>query len=93
MTENNRSFTEHNVIMNSRSKLSLSGVGEIISFEEDNVELETSGGELTIRGENLKMEGFNSEVGDLDLSGKIYALVYVNSKSEHKGGIFKRIFK
>jgi sporulation protein YabP len=83
----------HNLIMESRGKLVLSGVLEVVSFEEDNVELKTTSGNLTVRGEQMRMENYNSETGDLEVSGNVYALVYTNDSSNAKGGFIKRIFK
>ena len=82
----------HNIIIENRSKLILSGINEVVSFEEDNVQLKTTKGDLTIRGNNMKMESFQSEIGDLVMRGDIYALVYVNDTGA-KEGFFSRIFK
>ncbi len=84
---------QHNVLMESRSKLVLSGIKEVDSFEEDNVVLKTTKGNLTIRGNGMKMESYNNEVGDLVLNGDIFALVYTNDKENTSGGFFSRIFK
>ena len=83
---------EHNVIIENRNKLVLSGVNEVESFEEDNVCLKTTKGDLTIRGNEMKMESFQAEIGDLVMRGNIYALVYVNDTGA-KEGFFSRIFK
>lgn len=82
----------HNIIMENRAKLILSGVNEVESFEEDSVSLKTTKGDLTIRGSSMKMESFQSEVGDLVINGNVYALVYVNDTGA-KEGFFSRIFK
>lgn len=86
------SVVQHNIIMEQRSRLVLSGISDVESFEEDNVQLKTTKGNLTIRGNNMKMESYQSEVGDLVMNGDIYALVYMNDSSA-KEGFFSRIFK
>lgn len=83
---------QHNIIMENRGKLMISGVDEVESFEEDNVQLKTAGGDLTIRGSGMKMESYVSEIGDLVITGNVYALVYMNDSSE-KHGFFSRLFK
>lgn len=93
MPEYSNLIGQHNVIMEERKKLVLSGVLEVISFEEDNAELKTTLGDLTVRGSDFKMENYNSETGDLNISGNVYAFVYTNDNAENKGGILKRIFK
>lgn len=83
----------HNIIMEQREKMSLSGVSEVVSFEEDNVVLKTAKGELTIRGSEMKMESFASQVGDLKMQGNIYALVYTDDSAHASGGFLRRIFR
>ena len=83
---------QHNVILENRKKLVLSGVFEVESFEDDNVQLKTAKGELNIRGEGLKMENFVLETGDLSISGNVYALIYLND-SLKKQSFFSRLFK
>lgn len=78
--------------MENRSKMVLSGVLDVITFEEENVQLKTVKGNLTIRGDKLKMESYQSEIGDLIIYGNIYALVYVNDLNE-KQGFWNRLFK
>ena len=91
---NSSGYTErqHNIILEDRKKLVLSGILEVESFEEDSVELKTSKGELTIRGEGLKMESFISETGDLIINGNIYAFIYLNDSTK-KQGFLSRLFK
>lgn len=91
-TVKNNSEPLHNLILENRKKVVLSGVLEVVSFEEDSVQLKTTKGDLTIRGENLKMESYVSNVGDLTILGNIYALVYLND-SEKKSSFLNRLFK
>ncbi len=83
---------QHNIVLENRKKLVLSGVINVESFEEDSVELKTALGDLSIRGEGLKMESFVSDIGDLVVKGNIYAIVYMNDSSK-KQGFFNRLFK
>ena len=82
MVSNSSSERQHNIILEDRKKLVLSGVLEVESFEEEAVELKTSKGDLTIRGDNLKMESFISETGDLIINGNIYAFIYLNDSTK-----------
>lgn len=92
INSSNYSERQHNIIMEDRKKLVLSGVLEVESFEDDSVELKTSKGELTIRGESLKMESFILETGDLIINGNIYALIYLNDSTK-KQSFFGRLLK
>ena len=84
-------FKDQNVIIQSRKKLNLSGVKEVISFDEETMLLDTVLGKLTVKGENLHIESFNTESGDLSGDGKIHAVVYMSEAQT--GGFFSRIFK
>ena len=83
----------HNLIMNSREKLSLDGVRDIISFDENNVNLKTVCGDLYIEGENLHINVLNIEKGEVELTGKISGLNYFESSNNEKSSLLSRIFK
>ncbi len=82
----------HNIVMEQRSKLILSGVTEVVTFETDNVALKTTMGNLCIKGSDMRMDSYNSTTYDLEIGGNIFAIVYTND-SAGKEGFFSRIFK
>ena len=61
----------HNVILENREHLSVSGVSEVISFDENQVSLVTSMGILTVGGQQLHVEKLNLEVGEIAIAGQI----------------------
>lgn len=81
----------HNAIIENRRKFTLSGVKDVISFDEETVMLETSLGKLVIKGSGLHILNFNTESGDLTGEGKIHAFVY--TAEEKNGGLFSRLFR
>ena len=86
-----KNFKSHNIIVEDRKKFTLTGVKEVLSFDENTIDLETSMGRLAVRGENMKLGQFDTEKGDVTGSGEIFALVYTASDSS--GGFFSRLFK
>ncbi len=82
----------HNLIMENRKKLDLSGVAKVNNFDENEVCVQTCLGQLTIRGEQLHITRFNTETGDMLLDGSIYALVYTTDK-ERSGGFLSKLFR
>ena len=58
---------EHKIVMDYREKLCVSGIKEIISFDDKNISVQTICGELVIEGENLRINALNVEKGDLDI--------------------------
>ena len=81
----------HNIIVEDRKKFTLTGICDVISFDEQTVVLLSELGRLVIKGENLHIELFDTEKGDLTGNGKIHALVY--TAPENNSGFFSRIFK
>lgn len=81
----------HNLILENRNKLNMSGVIKVDNFDETEVLLQTHLGKMTIRGEELHITRFNTETGDLLLDGNIFAIVYTTDKSS--GGFFSRLVR
>ena len=82
----------HSVILDNREKLTLTGVADVDSFDEQTIILRTSMGELTVRGERLHISRLNTETGELEASGKIHAFVYM-SDARNNTGFFSRLFR
>ena len=66
----------HKLILNERRQLTMSGVAEVISFEETAVVLRTSLGTLIVQGEGLKLKTLSPEGGQVIVDGQIFSLVY-----------------
>lgn len=84
--------TPHNVIMENRSKLNVSGILDVDSFDEQSVILKMDDGQLSIRGEGLRIGSFSVETGEIAVEGKIFALAYSESGAV-KGGVFSRLLR
>lgn len=81
-----------NVIIESRKKLNISGVKEVVSFDDETILLETLLGKMTVKGENLQIINFNAETGELCANGRVFAVVYM-SDVKSTGGFFSRLFR
>lgn len=75
----------HNLIMEERKKLSLSGVNDVTAFDEERVTITTTMGILTISGQGLHIGNFSRESGELNMDGEVYALSYEELKEKSKG--------
>lgn len=80
----------HSLILENRSKLSLTGVTDVPGFNEEAVSLTTTMGELMIRGEKLHISKLSLETGEVDIDGKISALQYTHTKAQKP--FLQRIF-
>ena len=82
----------HNVIMESRKKVSVSGVDDVESFDENEIVMSTSQGILIVRGSDLRIEKLSLDSGDVVLEGTIDRLEYEDDVKV-TGGLFSRLFK
>lgn len=83
-----------NITLENRKKMILTGVEEVISFDDEKILLNTKLGALTIKGQNLKMNKLDVQNGDVMINGEIYYIVYSGKEiKKEKEGIFARLFK
>ena len=82
----------HNVILEDRRLLSVSGVTDVDSFDEETVVLFTELGEMTVRGYNLHINKLSVETGEVNVEGDIASISY-RDEAPRSGGLFGRIFK
>lgn len=77
----------HSLTLEERQKLDLSGVDDVLGFDESSVLLRTSAGMLTVEGEQLHIQHMSVDSGELSIEGKINGLIYVD-KTTRKNGLF-----
>ncbi len=81
----------HNIIMENRQELRISGVKDIDSFTETKIVLSTVMGELVIKGQDLHVSVLEAETGDFSMTGKIKCLCYNTFSSSDN--IFSKMFR
>ena len=82
----------HNIVMEGRKKLMITGVTEVDSFDPSTIALFTEMGELTIKGKELHISQLSVDSGEVNVSGQIIALVY-NDDTARNTGFFSKLFK
>ena len=87
------SKSEHKIILNFRESLSITGVKEIINFDDKNINLKTICGEMSVDGENIHINILNVEKGELEISGKINGINYFDIDESDRKTLLSRIFK
>ena len=80
----------HHIILEEREQLSISGVEEVESFDENTILLITAQGALEIQGEELHIEKLSLDGGDLKVEGRVNALLY-GEENRPRGGLFARL--
>ena len=81
----------HNIILEERGKLSVSGVVDVQSFDEEQVLLETVRGMLVVRGQGLHVERLQLEAGELIVEGEV-GLVEYDDSVQPRGSLLGRLF-
>lgn len=83
-----------NLILENRNKLSISGVKDVLSFDDQVVIMETELGLLTVKGEKLKINKLSIDTSEVMVEGEISNIGYNDhTKKEQEGGLFSKIFK
>ena len=83
----------HNIIMEGRRKLTISGVTDVDNFDEKAILLYTCMGELTVRGENLRVNAVSVDSGDMEIEGEIKALLYGDKDRRNPLTFIGRLFR
>ena len=82
----------HSLVLEGRERLSVAGVTDVESFNEQEVVMGTTRGGLTVRGDELHMERLSVDTGDVTVTGIIDAIEYEDA-APTGGGFFSRLFK
>lgn len=79
----------HKLQLNERKSLTMTGVTEVVSFDENTVVLQTSLGLLIVQGQQLSLQNLSLEGGQVAVEGTIGALSY----EEPRQGGWRRLFR
>ena len=90
-----RIMKNHKITLYNRGTGVISGVKEVISFDPDEIILDTEQGVLMIHGEELHVTKLTVEKGEVELEGNVDSMIYsVDNTSEGvKGGFIRRLFR
>ena len=91
MEEKTQMKLPHNVVLEDRKHLSISGVMDIDNFDEQTAVVYTQMGELTIRGYDLHVSKLNVETGELSMDGEIWSMTYTEVQKKKRGNAVKAV--
>lgn len=85
----------HKLTLENRGALVVGGVVDVISFDLNEILLETDAGMLTIKGQDLHVNRLTLEKGEVDVSGTIDSLLYseVSGYGQKAQSFFGRLFQ
>ncbi len=92
MADEKRIELPHNVIIEGRQKMTVSGVLDIDSFDEETVIAVTDMGEMAIRGTELHINKLSIDMGEMTIEGNIISPTYSESQQK-SGGFFSKVFR
>ena len=81
----------HHILLEGREQLTVSGVEEVESFDEESVVLHTTKGVLVIRGQQLHLQTLSIDGGQVAVDGTVDAMSY--EEAQRKGGLFSRLLR
>lgn len=80
----------HKLTLNERKQLTVTGVTEVVCFDENTVVLHTVLGTLEIHGQDLKLKTLSIDGGQVAVAGQITALLYEEPRT---AGFWGRLFR
>ncbi|HEY8364136.1 MAG TPA: sporulation protein YabP [Haloplasmataceae bacterium] len=85
----------HHMMIRNRESLEITGIKKIESLNSEEFVLETILGYMTISGQNLEMNNFSIEKGEVFLTGYVTKVEYYDHQDTSKApkGFFKKLFK
>ena len=82
----------HNLILENRSRLTVSGVTKVLRCDENGAAMETGSGTLLVTGEGLSMSELSMETGEVHVGGSIDSLAYEENRPS-SGSLWQRLFR
>ena len=81
----------HVLTLAERGKLTVTGVDEVVRFDETEVEMRTSRGDLIVRGDGLHVGRLAIDTGELGIDGTVSEVLYADEPARGEG-FFARLF-
>lgn len=84
----------HKVVIEDRARLTVSGVDDVESFDDEKVIISTDMGTMTVLGGDFRINKLNVDEGQIIIEGEIDEIQYTDTISGDKGGgFFGKLFK
>ena len=85
--------TKSELSLKGRREMSISGVEEMLEFDEENVRMRSVDGELVVEGNEIKIGTLDTDRGIVTLCGKINGIYYTVEPEREKKGFFGRLMR
>ena len=83
-----------NLMLENRNRLNISGVLDVLSFDDQIIIVETELGMLTVKGDNLRINKLSIDTSEVIVEGEVSYLAYSEAnQNKSSGGLLGKIFK
>lgn len=83
--------TTHDLIVESRKKVTMTGINDVESFDEETIIAQSGCGEISLHGKGLRISRLSVESGDMTVEGEINSVIY--SEGRATGSFFAKVFR
>lgn len=85
----------HRLELMNRDKGIVTGIQDVVAFDENQIVLDTDMGLLTVKGKGLHVSRLTLEKGEVDIEGAVDSLTYSSNDSFRRQGesLLARLFK
>jgi len=83
----------HTLMLDNRERVVITGVEDVDNFDEQEINVVTEAGYITLQGHDLHINKLNLDEGQLVIEGFITMVQYADPRENQKTGLFGRIFR
>ena len=89
-----KKLLKHKIVIDNRENATLTGITDVISFDDQMIVADTDLGTLIIKGDNLHISNLNVEKGDVSVFGEITSINYeAIAHGKQKKAFLGKLFK
>jgi len=95
MAEEKKAASRHRVVLEQRENISITGVLDVVSFDEACIVADTEQGTIVVKGSGLHISVLNLENGRVDMDGHIDSIAYdaPGHRAKSKGSFLSQLFR
>ena len=94
MDKDSLASLNHNITIQERKNIMITGVKKIESFDNEEFLMETNMGYVLVKGNELEIVKLDTYQGNVSIKGRVNSLIYMDStKKEKEDGMFSKLFK
>ena len=94
MAEERKRDTRHRITLEDRERITMTGIIDVLSFDEESIIADTQRGMLVLKGNNLHIGKLNLDDGEVSVDGMLECQEYnERGMAKAKDSLFGRLFR